>query len=89
MFADYLVRGRYHSIPKHPEILGPDNLLPLTEPSATEENAATTGIAADSSSSLGSSAGVIVPGAVPGSTAATLTAGGADPGPKGIGAANE
>jgi hypothetical protein len=89
MFADYLVRGRYHSIPKHPEILGPDNLLPLTEPSAPQENAAIAGVAADRSSSLGLSADVLAPGAVPGATAATLTAGGADPGPKGIGAANE
>ena len=27
LFVDYLVRGRYHLIPKHPEILGPDNLI--------------------------------------------------------------
>ncbi len=26
LFVDYLVRGRYHPIPKHPEVLGPDNL---------------------------------------------------------------
>jgi len=30
LFVDYLVRGRYHLIPKDPTILGPDNLSALT-----------------------------------------------------------
>jgi hypothetical protein len=25
LFADYLVRGRYHLIPKHPQVLSPEN----------------------------------------------------------------
>jgi hypothetical protein len=77
LFADYLVRGRYHAIPKHPEILGPDNLLPLTA------------AAADRSSSMGSSAGVQAPGVVQSGSAATLTGGGENPGIKRVGAANE
>ena len=30
LFVDYLVRGRYHLIPKHPQVLGPENLGALT-----------------------------------------------------------
>ncbi|MGD0732823.1 MAG: hypothetical protein ABR956_16280 [Terracidiphilus sp.] len=30
IFVDYLVRGRFHCIPRHPQVLGPGNLLPLT-----------------------------------------------------------
>ncbi len=89
LFADYLVRGRYHAIPKHPEILGPDNLLPLTAPAAPKENAATTDVAADRSSSPGLNAGAQAPGAVPSGAAATLTAGGANSGARQTGAANE
>ena len=32
LFVDFLVRGRYHLIPSHPEILGPENLMALTAP---------------------------------------------------------
>jgi hypothetical protein len=38
LFVDYLVRGRYHLIPKHPEILEPSNLAALTEPGGRDEN---------------------------------------------------
>ena len=38
LFVDYLVRGRYHPIPKHPEVLGPDDLSPLTAPAPTQQN---------------------------------------------------
>ena len=38
LFVDYLVRGRYHLIPKHPDALGPMNLTPLTYPDDAEEN---------------------------------------------------
>jgi hypothetical protein len=31
IFVDYLIRGRYHILPKHPEIVNPENLLALTE----------------------------------------------------------
>ena len=38
IFVDYLVRGRYHLIPKHPEVLGPTNLSALTSPAAPSQN---------------------------------------------------
>lgn len=40
IFVDYVVRGRYHLIPKHPEIVGPDNLTALTATPVRGENAA-------------------------------------------------
>jgi hypothetical protein len=40
LFVDYLVRGRYRLIPKHPDVLGPDDLFALTGEAAPEENAA-------------------------------------------------
>lgn len=39
IFVDYLVRGRYHLVPKHPDIVSPDNLSPLTGPPSRDENA--------------------------------------------------
>jgi hypothetical protein len=30
IFVDYLVEGRFHLIPKHPQVLAPDNLFALT-----------------------------------------------------------
>ena len=38
LFVDYLVRGRYRLVPKHPEVLGPTTLSALTEPAGREEN---------------------------------------------------
>jgi hypothetical protein len=38
LFVDYLVRGRYHLVPKHPEILGPSDLAALTSSGGREEN---------------------------------------------------
>jgi hypothetical protein len=38
LFVDYIVRGRYHLIPKHPQKLAPDNLTALTAPAPTEQN---------------------------------------------------
>jgi hypothetical protein len=43
LFVDYLVRGRYHLIPKDPEVLGPNDLSALTGPAPTQENSASTG----------------------------------------------
>lgn len=48
LFADYIVRGRYHLIPKNPPILGPDNLLALTAPSRTGQNPGSAGLQAPS-----------------------------------------
>ena len=38
LFVDYLVRGRYHLIPKHPELLDPSNIAALTFPGAPTQN---------------------------------------------------
>ena len=38
LFVDYIVRGRYHLIPKHPQLLAPDNLTALTSPARDGEN---------------------------------------------------
>jgi hypothetical protein len=40
LFVDYLVRGRYHLIPKNLQVLGPDDLVPLTADAAPAENSA-------------------------------------------------
>jgi hypothetical protein len=38
LFVDYLVRGRVRLVPKHPEVLGPQNLWALTIPNLPREN---------------------------------------------------
>jgi hypothetical protein len=38
LFVDYLVRGRYHLIPKHPEVLGPATLSALTDSAYPAQN---------------------------------------------------
>lgn len=38
LFVDYLVRGRYRLVPKHPEVLGPANMGALTMPAQPREN---------------------------------------------------
>jgi hypothetical protein len=103
LFVDYLVRGREHVIPKHPQILGPDNLSLLTAPTALAQNPASTGAPADRSSSVGTraeaptdellsvglNAVVQVPSAEPDERAATRTAAKSNPNLQGIGATNE
>lgn len=42
LFVDYVARGRAHLVPKHPEVLGPDNLDALLEPAETPDNPGTT-----------------------------------------------
>ena len=68
LFVDYLVRGRYHLIPKDPTVLGPDDLSALmatgltsprlTASSSTQENSSIAGkqapMAADSGLAIGS-----------------------------------
>ncbi|MGA9060206.1 MAG: hypothetical protein WB341_00940 [Terracidiphilus sp.] len=89
LFVDYLVRGRYHLIPKDPEVLGPDHLSALTAPAAAQENSTSAGAPADRSLSVGSSAGAQVPSADPGGFAATQVSVGANSGLEGIGTADE
>jgi hypothetical protein len=43
LFVDYLVRGRFHLIPKHPVLLSPDHLQPLTAAYNSGENPASAG----------------------------------------------
>src|SRR5579862_53374 len=38
LFVDYVVRGRYHLIPKHPEILDPKTIVALTLPVPPAQN---------------------------------------------------
>lgn len=39
LFVDYLVRGRYHLIPKNPLVLGPETMTALTGLTGSEQNA--------------------------------------------------
>jgi len=48
LFVDYLVRGRYHLVPKHPQLLAPDNLAALTVPARAAENPLSAGEQASS-----------------------------------------
>jgi hypothetical protein len=98
LFADYLVRGRYHLIPKHPEVLSPDTLSLLTAPPAPKDNSASAGVPADRSSSVGWSVGVAAntpstaesgSGADAGAPAGTRSAGESNPSLQGTGASNE
>ena len=75
LFVDYLVRGRYHLIPKHPDVLGPDNLFALTGAAVPEENSASADIEAG--------------GAVPDGENPTETMAGTHPGLMEIDAAHE
>jgi hypothetical protein len=59
LFVDYLVRGRYHLIPKDPEVLSPDNLSSLTIPASPADNLANTGVATGSTSSADPAADAI------------------------------
>jgi hypothetical protein len=38
IFVDYMVRGRFHLMPKHPPVLNPDNLTALTDPPGAMQN---------------------------------------------------
>jgi hypothetical protein len=38
LFVDYMVRGRFHLIPKHPQLLGPNDLSALTLPGLAAQN---------------------------------------------------
>ncbi len=79
LFVDYLVRGRYHLIPKGPAILGPENLSALTAPSSTQENSAIAGVEAPGAAGSGSAIGLT----------ATATAAGANSDLRGTSAADE
>jgi len=48
LFVDYLARGRSHLIPKHLQLLEPENLDALTVPAQSEENPESAGVQASS-----------------------------------------
>jgi hypothetical protein len=54
LFVDYLVRGRYHIIPKDPPVLAPDNLFALTAQGRTAENPVSAGAQVPSAAAGGS-----------------------------------
>jgi len=55
LFADYLVRGRHHIIPKSPQMLAPDNLFALTAAGRSAENPVSAGAQVPSAAAGGSS----------------------------------
>jgi hypothetical protein len=56
LFVDYLIRGRFHLIPRDPQVLGPDNLSTLTMPALPTENLVSTGNSTESLPSAESNA---------------------------------
>lgn len=48
IFIDYLVRGRFHLIPKHPPVMNPNELSELTSPEQEPQNSFTAGTQAAS-----------------------------------------
>jgi len=48
LFVDYMVRGRYPLVPKHPQRLTPENLFALTAPGREPQNALSAGTEAAS-----------------------------------------
>ena len=54
LFVDYLVRDHHHLIPKHPQILAPDNLYALTVAGRSDENPVSAGAQAPSAAAGGS-----------------------------------
>jgi hypothetical protein len=52
--AQQSVRGRYHVIPEHPQLLAPDNLMALTASAPPAENPESAGFQAPSAAAGGS-----------------------------------
>lgn len=84
LFADYLVRGRYHLIPRHPQVLSPGTLSLLTVPAAPKDNSAGAETATDTLSTVKSG-----PGDDAGAPAETQSAGESNNSLQGTGASNE
>ena len=63
IFVDYIVRGRYHLVPKHPEVVNADHLAPLTARRSAGDNAASAGAQASSAASGGSTISQVAIGA--------------------------
>ena len=56
LFVDYLVRGRYHLIPKDPALLNPDHIAALTSPPVPEQNSESASTQAERAAANGNSA---------------------------------
>ncbi len=54
LFVDYLVRGRSHLIPRHPQLLAPSNFSTLTAPALAAENPQSAGLRAPRAAGAGS-----------------------------------
>jgi hypothetical protein len=52
IFVDYIVRGRYHLVPKHPAVVEPDNLAALTGKIVPGQNSAGAGLQATGAASM-------------------------------------
>ena len=53
IFVDYLVRGRFHLLPKHPPVVNPSELSALTAPEQEPQNSVTAGTQAASAANPG------------------------------------
>jgi hypothetical protein len=54
LFVDYFVRGRYHLIPRNPQVLSPGNLAALTSSTYAADNPLSAGMQATSAAEGGS-----------------------------------
>lgn len=61
--VNYLMRGRYHVIPKDPPIVGPENLFELTPSAPVAENPESAGVQAPSAASSGHAETYVATGA--------------------------
>ncbi len=89
LFVDYLVRGRYHLVPRHPQVLGPDNLAELTMPRAPNQNAESASISAQSAPQTATPSVQDLPSASPDTPSSEQDDGDALPSPRPSGGANE
>lgn len=62
LFVDYVIRGRYHLIPKFPQRLTPETLVTLTIPGRPAGNTLTASVQARSTEAAGEGAGLPSPG---------------------------
>jgi hypothetical protein len=58
LVVDYLVRGEYHLVPKHPDVLGPETLTALTLPGVTVHNPGVAGVQVSGAASAAAAAQV-------------------------------
>jgi hypothetical protein len=54
LFVDFLARGRFHLVPRNPQVIGPENLTALTAPTVARQNPGSAGAQAPSAAGAGS-----------------------------------